>query len=53
MGAFIMKKILAVLFVLAILSGSVLGDKASATIDQMPKLTNSSSVSVYDVNHLK
>ena len=48
-----MKKILAVLFVLTILSGSVIGDKASATIDEMPKLNRTFTVSVYDVNHLK
>lgn len=33
-----MRKILAVLFVLTILSGSIVGDKASASIDEMPKL---------------
>ena len=50
MGGFIMKKILAALFVLTILGSSVIGDKASATIDEMPKLTN---ISVHEVSQLK
>ena len=53
MGGFIMKKILALLFVLTILGSSVLGNSASANFDEMPKLTKASSVSVYDVNHLQ
>jgi hypothetical protein len=48
-----MKKVLATLFILAILSGSVVGNKASASIDEMPKLTRAFNVSIYDVNHLK
>ena len=48
-----MKKVLATLFILAILGGSVVGNEASASIDEMPGLKRASSVTVYDVNHLK
>jgi uncharacterized protein YycO len=52
MGGFIMKKILALLFVLTILGSTVIGDKASATIDEMPGLKRASFVQVYDVKPL-
>ena len=48
-----MKKVFATLFILVILGGSAVGNKASASIDEMPKLTKASSVIVYDVSHLE
>ncbi|WP_210469737.1 hypothetical protein [Sporosarcina sp. 6E9] len=47
-----MKKILAFLFILTILGSSFLGNNASAHYDEMPKLTSTPNVSIYDVNPL-
>ncbi|QUW21596.1 hypothetical protein JSQ81_17655 [Sporosarcina sp. Marseille-Q4063] len=48
-----MKKVLSILFILTILGGAAVANQTSAYYDEMPKLTKSFNVSVYDVNHLK
>ncbi|WP_172369974.1 hypothetical protein [Sporosarcina jiandibaonis] len=47
-----MKKVLSILFILAILGGSTVANKTSAYYDEMPRLTKASVVQVYNVNHL-
>ena len=52
MGGFIMKKILAFLFVLTILGGSVVGNNASANFDEMPGL-KAANAPIHQISHLE
>ena len=53
MGGLIMKKVLATLCILVILSGSALAHNASANYDEMPKLTRTFSLPIDNISQLK
>ena len=53
MGGLMMKKVLTVLLLLVIFTGFTVGDKASATLDEMPKLARTFSLPIDDISQLK
>ena len=53
MGGFIMKKILAVLFILVILCSPIIENQAMASIDEIPKLGRMSISPIDQFSHLE
>jgi hypothetical protein len=53
MGGLMMKKVLAILFILAIFAGSTVADKTSAHYDEMPGIKKAFSAPIHDVKLLK